>query len=168
MHICWKCNNEAEQRIYDKKLACITCHFVVRNCKCDKIILSEMPPEPIHAKSRLANLIKPKKKRKPMGDKFWETIKYVFDWNEETKIMIVLLGAVMLSTVGVVQCSRNGRLTSFYDDQAKARETAQNMATKTLQMNKDSDAAMAKFRLKETCLGSGHSIAECKLFVEGQ
>jgi hypothetical protein len=132
--LCYKCNKPVE--VYSKHLRCSGCDSLIKDCFCKILVLPEKPQKP---KSRL-NLIFEKETIKMDFSKFYETVKHLFDWDENTKIMIFALGALAALSIGGIQCARYNKQADYYNTQIK----------------------QAKIQLQQECIKTNRSTAECQ------
>ncbi|HLX53708.1 MAG TPA: hypothetical protein VKR58_07195 [Aquella sp.] len=155
MDKCFKCNRPTEQS--NKRLCCSGCKFWIRKCYCSWKE-SEPVEEITQARSRIANITgKFKKVNKMDTSKFWDTIKYLFDWDDSTKLMVFGVMAVLGMSFGGLQC----RKYNVIADTLKTNQTINEQNTNT-------EIKKAKYQAISECVSSGRPTLECKSLMENQ
>jgi len=153
--ICFKCNKPTE--LVRKRIRCTGCNYWIRDCLCSKIIIEPPKEELVYIKNRFQLIIQndevKKRWRLGMFDKFWETIKYIFDWDDSTKIMIFGIACMAVIAVISVEVGR-------WSINSNNISTQQAINADNLKSQRDK----ALLLLQTECVTTQRPLAECQNF----
>lgn len=93
-------------------------------------------------------------------DKPWTIMKWLFEmfnWDEDTKLMVFDLGALIFCSIGAIKCADWSKHSDVINGQIKVAE-----------YEKDTKLKTAKYQAITECIKSGKNALECKAIFDNQ